>query len=105
MIWQIVTAHCVSVCRFPNLGILHVTKKKVPEVLLQRLIQQRQLHETSLDNIGNPDACKLTEGLYTWPVRVQWCVSGHLCQPTIQYVVATDFTILRACNSHLYYYM
>ena len=26
--------------RFPNLGILHVTKKKVPDILTHRLIQQ-----------------------------------------------------------------
>ena len=29
--------------RFTNLGILHVTKKKVPDVLVKRLIQQTAL--------------------------------------------------------------
>ena len=37
--------------RFPNLGILHVTKKKVPEVLTQRLIKQMMIREKSLDHL------------------------------------------------------
>jgi len=37
--------------QFPNLGILHVTKKKVPEVLTQRLIKQMMIREKSLDHL------------------------------------------------------
>jgi nuclear factor NF-kappa-B p105 subunit len=38
--------------QFPNLGILHVTKKKVPDVLTHRLTQQSQL-ANSVNSVGD----------------------------------------------------
>ena len=38
--------------RFPNMGILHVTKKKVPDVLTRRILQGlRILDNAMLDNL------------------------------------------------------
>ena len=40
--------------RFPNLGILHVTKKKVPDVLNHRLTQLAQF-STNHSSVGDMD--------------------------------------------------
>ncbi|KAL5499605.1 hypothetical protein EMCRGX_G011056 [Ephydatia muelleri] len=46
--------------QFSNLGILHVTKKKAPEVLAKRLYQQIQMKE-GIDHMDD-DVSQLTEG-------------------------------------------
>ncbi len=56
--------------RFPNMGILHVTKKKVPEVLTRRLIDT--LHVSRGDFSENPqlahgEAVYLTPGVHSSP--------------------------------------
>ena len=49
--------------RFPNMGILHVTKKKVPEVLTRRLLQQLKMRDTAgLDQLDMEGQQNLSEG-------------------------------------------
>ena len=48
--------------RFPNLGILHVTKKKVPEVLTHRLTQLSQLNN-NITSVGDMETdIELSDG-------------------------------------------
>jgi hypothetical protein len=45
------------------MGILHVTKKKVPEVLTRRLLQQLKMRDTAgLEQLDMEGAQNLSEG-------------------------------------------
>lgn len=49
--------------RFTSLGILHVTKKKVPDVLSKRLSQQATLRGQLADQMEvDQEACQLSPG-------------------------------------------
>ena len=55
--------------RFPNMGILHVTKKKVPEVLTRRLLQQLKMRDTAgLDQLDMEGQQNLSEGMSAYIV-------------------------------------
>lgn len=55
------------------MGILHVTKKKVPEVLTRRLLQQLKLRENALlENLDGDLEKSFNEGTY---VVYMWVVS------------------------------
>ncbi len=56
---------CHAPCRFPNMGILHVTKKKVPEVLTRRLLQQMKMRESALENLEDDIEKAFSEGKST----------------------------------------
>ena len=44
------------------MGILHVTKKKVPDVLTRRLLQQMKLQDSQLENLEDDVEKRFTEG-------------------------------------------
>ena len=49
------------------MGILHVTKKKVPEVLTRRLLQQLKMRDTAgLDQLDMEGQQNLSEGVYVY---------------------------------------
>ncbi len=47
------------------MGILHVTKKKVPEVLTRRLLQQMKMRESALENLEDDIEKAFSEGKST----------------------------------------
>ena len=46
------------------MGILHVTKKKVPEVLTKRLLQQLAMKDSSLDQLDMNTDQKFNDGRF-----------------------------------------
>lgn len=63
----------MPICRFPNLGILHVTRKKVVDVLTERFIQNKAMQITMQG--GDPNT-QLGEGMYLCSGREQ----GKSCE-------------------------
>ena len=52
------------------MGILHVTKKKVPEVLTRRLLQQLKMRDSSgLEHLDMEGQQNLSEGTVALPSR------------------------------------
>lgn len=64
-------------CRFPNLGILHVTRKRVVDVLTERFIQNKAMQITMQ---GGDPVSQLGEGRgreasgHFVPVSCEWCL-------------------------------
>ena len=62
--------------RFPNLGILHVTRKKVVDVLVDRFTQQLLLQEKRSESAVTGEQPQLTEGIDHYKMYkriVVWC--------------------------------
>lgn len=49
--------------RFPNLGILHVTRKKVVDVLVERFTQQLLLQEKRSESAVTGEQPQLSDGV------------------------------------------
>ena len=53
----------ISSHRFPNLGILHVTRKKVVDVLVERFTQQLLLQEKRSESAVTGEQPQLSDGV------------------------------------------
>ena len=53
----------IYITRFPNLGILHVTRKKVVDVLVERFTQQLLLQEKRSESAVTGEQPQLSDGV------------------------------------------
>lgn len=68
---------CIAyITRFPNLGILHVTRKKVVDVLVERFTQQLLLQEKRSESAVTGEQPQLSDGLC---VLLIYYLSGIYC--------------------------